>query len=279
MMHNQNVYRVSSSGSWMFNSIARCAFRMFCIFCVGVCLAAASGAARGADATVIKVFILAGQSNMQGQGVVEMDHPKYYNGGKGNLVNSMKNPKNAHLYKHIRGKDGKWIVRDDVWVRYQIKSGLTAGPLSIGFTGYGGKSHIGPEFKFGHVVGDHFKQPVLLIKTAWGGKSLYKDFRPPSAVKAGGGEVGEYYKKMMAEVTEGLDHIGKDFPKLKGMKYEIAGFVWFQGWNDMFNKDGLANYEENLVHLINEVRKAWGKPSLPVVIALRPGCKILIGGW
>ena len=34
----------------------------------------------------VKVFILAGQSNMQGQGVVAMDHAEYYNGGKGNLV-------------------------------------------------------------------------------------------------------------------------------------------------------------------------------------------------
>ena len=27
----------------------------------------------------------------------------------------------------------------------------------------------------------HFDQPVLIIKTAWGGKSLFYDFRPPSA--------------------------------------------------------------------------------------------------
>ena len=29
--------------------------------------------------------------------------------------------------------------------------------------------------------GNHFKEPVLLIKAAWGGHSLYKNFRPPSA--------------------------------------------------------------------------------------------------
>ena len=43
----------------------------------------------------VKVFILAGQSNMEGQGVVTMDDPRYYNGGKGNLVWSMKNSKSA----------------------------------------------------------------------------------------------------------------------------------------------------------------------------------------
>ena len=31
----------------------------------------------------VQVYILAGQSNMQGQGVVDLDHPMYYNGGKG----------------------------------------------------------------------------------------------------------------------------------------------------------------------------------------------------
>ena len=43
----------------------------------------------------VKVFLLAGQSNMEGQGVVSMDDPRDYNGGKGNLVNTMKDPKQA----------------------------------------------------------------------------------------------------------------------------------------------------------------------------------------
>ncbi|MDP7134996.1 MAG: sialate O-acetylesterase, partial [Planctomycetota bacterium] len=53
----------------------------------------------------VKVFILAGQSNMEGQGVVEMDHPKYYNGGKGNLVWSMAHSKSADKMKHLKDAD------------------------------------------------------------------------------------------------------------------------------------------------------------------------------
>jgi hypothetical protein len=49
------------------------------------------------------------------------------------------------------------------------------------FTGYPGSHHIGPEFQFGHVIGNAIDAPVLLIKTAWGGRSLYEDFRPPSS--------------------------------------------------------------------------------------------------
>ncbi|KKK61998.1 hypothetical protein LCGC14_3008740, partial [marine sediment metagenome] len=82
----------------------------------------------------VKVFLLAGQSNMEGQGVVSMDHPQYYNGGRGNLVNVMKNSKKAHLYKHLKDENGKWVVRDDV----KITFGKRSGDLTIGYTGYGG---------------------------------------------------------------------------------------------------------------------------------------------
>jgi hypothetical protein len=43
--------------------------------------------------------------------------------------------------------------------------------------------YLGPEYAFGQIIGDYYaSDDVLLIKTAWGGKSLAVDFRPPSAV-------------------------------------------------------------------------------------------------
>ncbi|MGY8650243.1 MAG: sialate O-acetylesterase, partial [Verrucomicrobiia bacterium] len=50
------------------------------------------------SSNAVQVFILAGQSNMEGQGVVDMDHPRDYNGGKGTLNRVMANPKNAKRY-------------------------------------------------------------------------------------------------------------------------------------------------------------------------------------
>ena len=213
----------------------------------------------------VQVFILAGQSNMEGQGVVDMDHPKYYNGGNGILNRVMANSKNDARYKHLKDAKGDWTIRDDVFVRFRNKQGVMAGGLTIGFTGYGSdksRHHIGPELQIGHQLGDATEAPVLLIKTAWGGKSLFKDFRPPSA----GGKVGEYYTKMHAEVKEALDNIDREFPALAGRPFEIAGFIWFQGWNDMFNKDALEQYEDNLVHLIKDMRREYKKPKLSVVI-------------
>ena len=53
------------------------------------------GTAMQAAGGPLKVYLLVGQSNMQGQGVVDFDHPKHYNGGKGILKNVMKIPKNG----------------------------------------------------------------------------------------------------------------------------------------------------------------------------------------
>jgi hypothetical protein len=210
----------------------------------------------------VKVFILAGQSNMQGQAVADLDG-EHYNDGKGTLNSFLRDEKQAPRFKHLVGPDGKWTVRDDVWVRYQREDQpLLAGPLSVGFAVYG-KHHFGPELQFGHVVGDHFENQVLLIKTAWGGKSLNVDFRPPSA----GGEVGPYYKKMIAEVREALANLKQDFPAYEGQGYELAGFVWYQGWNDGCDpKNAVPEYESNLIHLIHDVRKEFDAPRLPIIV-------------
>jgi hypothetical protein len=50
----------------------------------------------------IKVFILAGQSNMEGQGSVDHDDERDSNGGKGNLVWSMKHSKSADKMKKLK---------------------------------------------------------------------------------------------------------------------------------------------------------------------------------
>src|SRR6187399_2282458 len=116
----------------------------------------------------LKVFILAGQSNMEGQAVVDLSG-KDYNDGKGTLVQLMQDPAKAAMFKHLKDADGNWTVRDDVWVRYKPEHGsVKAGPLTFGFTPYGDAHHFGPELQFGHVVGEALANPVLLIKTAWG---------------------------------------------------------------------------------------------------------------
>lgn len=211
----------------------------------------------------VKVFILAGQSNMEGQAVVDLDG-KDYNFGKGTLVYLMKDPAKAGQFKHLKDDKGQWRARGDVWVYYQPEGRVRmAGPLELGYTPYGDKHHFGPELQFGHVVGDHFANQVLLIKTCWGGKSLYKDFRPPSS----GGQVGPYYTRMIAQVREALDNLKEDFPDYHDQGHELAGFVWYHGWNDGIDPtNAVPEYEKNLVNLIKDVRKDLQAPNLPAVI-------------
>lgn len=246
-------------------------------------LSLATPVALAADTTKpVKVFILAGQSNMQGKAKVSvMDY-------------QAKQPATAERYKHWM-KDGKWIERDDVWVRYHE----VAGPLTVG---YHMPKSIGPELEFGAIVGDRYEEQVLIIKPAWGGRSLYQDFRSPSAglppeavlnkmleqkiaqyekkkatdkkpdalVKPTMDDVkkpfGASYREMMEEVNGTLADIKKYFPGYAGQGYELAGFIWFQGWNDMISADATAEYTVNMKHFINDVRKDLKSPKLPFVI-------------
>lgn len=206
----------------------------------------------------LQVYILAGQSNMEGKGWAS------------HIENQKDDPALAEDFSGLK-RDGKWVVRDDVWIAYPtnaMRGGPKKGKLAVGF---GTKKHddvgdeIGPEFSFGHTVGNATEAPVLLIKTAWGGKNVKKDFLPP-----GEGGPGEYYTKMVDHVAEVLSNLEETVPGYEGQGYEIAGFVWFQGFNDMVDRsqreEKYANYTKRLATLIRDLRKEWKSPQLPVVI-------------
>ena len=53
------------------------------------------------------------------------------------------------------------------------------GKLTAGFGA--STAEIGPEFTFGIYMEKLLDEPILIIKTSWGGRSLHTDFRPPSA--------------------------------------------------------------------------------------------------
>jgi alpha-galactosidase len=214
----------------------------------------------------VKVFILAGQSNMEGHaGVMTLDRLGEH-------------PTHGYLLKKVKNSDGSFVVRDDVFVSYKKEGEHIKRPLSVGM-GAWGKDWFGPELLFGIGMGDYFKEPVLLIKTCWGGHNLFGCFRPPSAGKPAyeigdwpkPGDVGASYHKMVKEVRECLANLDADFPQLKGLKPELSGFVWFQGWNDMCVDEKIRQqvYDEycpNFVHLVQDLRAEFKVPKMPVVV-------------
>jgi alpha-galactosidase len=257
--------------------------RLFLLM-IATCFAAANmNGIAALAAGPVKVFVLAGQSNMVGHGKVEMGRDPTVREGKAPEVKGglgclrQLARDDPGKYGYLLDKDGDWIVRDDVWLWSTTDNG-EKGPLTVG----SGKGRwIGPEFGFGHTVGKQLREPVLIIKTAWGGKDLAVDFRPPSAgmppCELGGNRqkaleadpkiVGHYYRLMLAHVREVTGDLGAEFPELAGRKTEIAGFGWHQGWNDGCNKQFTAEYEKNLAHLIRDLRMEFKNEKLPVVIA------------
>jgi hypothetical protein len=252
------------------------------------CLLAISASAAEARKP-LKVFILAGQSNMEGHAKVETFD---YIGD---------DPATAHLLKQMRAADGRPAVCDHVWISYLTGTGDANGEGFGKLTaGYGSRQKpaedggkIGPEFTFGLTMDAAVQEPVLIIKTAWGGKSLNYDFRPPSAGpyprtaadiekdRNPLDRAGHYYRLM----TEHVKHVLADIPRVcpvydQKQGFELAGFVWLQGFNDMVDRNvypelpkgstdnRFANYSVWLADFIRDVRKDLNAPRMPFVIGV-----------
>jgi len=215
----------------------------------------------------LKIFIVSGQSNMVGFGQLK--------GTPGTMETYVKsNPKD---YGKLVDKDGKNVVRDDVWiVNLSYKDKQKQGSLTTGFGGSEG--HIGPEYAFGFVVGDYYEDPVLLIKSAWGGRSLSHNFLPPSSKKyptpMKDGDAGFQYSEVLRHVKEITGNLKKYYPGYTGKGYEIIGFGWHQGWNDRIDQNAVNVYEKNMVNFVKDIRKDMGVKNMPFVIA-NSG----MGGW
>ncbi|MEE2624357.1 MAG: sialate O-acetylesterase [Verrucomicrobiota bacterium] len=173
------------------------------------------------------------------------------------------------------------VVSDRVYINSIADGSRKAGKLGVGYGG-GGKK-LGPEFGFGLSIAEKIDGPILLIKTSWGGKSINYDFRPPSS---GGYELNEKQKsgdkaeeirknaglnwRMMNEaVREVLDNLKDNHPAYDpAAGHEMAGFVWFQGFNDQFSEEFRNNYRDMMVHFIKDVRKEYDTPEMPFVIGV-----------
>ena len=241
-----------------------------------------------AAAKPLKVFILAGQSNMQGHAKVST------------FEHIGMDPATQPMLAEMQNADGSPKVCERVWISsIGCAEAEQTGKLTAGFGATTEK--IGPEFTFGLYMQKFTDAPILLIKTSWGGKSLNTDFRPPSAgpyvvnetqlaafqkqgkdlaaIKAAKEkETGVNYRLMVEHVKKVLADIKRVVPDYDAAQgYELAGFAWLQGWNDMVdsgtypNRDqpgGYNAYSSAMAHFIRDVRKDLNAPKLPFVIGV-----------
>ncbi|BDS08252.1 sialate O-acetylesterase [Oceaniferula spumae] len=265
------------------NRVLRCAVTLL-FLAAGL---ASSLRCEAAEKKPLKVFVLVGQSNMQGHAKIQT------------FEHIGMDPKTAPMLKDMQNADGTPRVFKDVWISYLSKDGVKKGNLTAGFGADSTK--IGPELMFGITMQKRFGEPILIIKAAWGGKSLNTDFRPPSAgpytfnkaqleglekrgkdVKAIQTEkakaTGHYYRLTVEHVKNVLADISQVYPEYDAAQgYSLSGLVWFQGWNDMVdggtytdrgNKGGYDDYSKVMEHFIRDIRKDLSAPKLPVVIGV-----------
>ncbi len=232
----------------------------------------------------VQVYILSGQSNMVGFGKVS----------GASTLGTLEYLTNNGQFTHL-GTAGNWTVRDDVWYKGVISA--TADKWLSPGTGADGDK-FGPELQFGQVVGDYHDEPVLLLKTAQGNRSLGWDFLPPGSESyeyngytyAGYGQspdrwvtgttptpinwyAGKQFDDSVAAAKGVLDNFETEFPDWADRGYEVAGFVWWQGHKDQ-SEPHASRYEQNMVRFIKEFRAAFNAPDAPFVLST-----IAFGGW
>jgi alpha-galactosidase len=117
----------------------------------------------------VKVFILSGQSNMVGMGEVD---PINTSGTLSTIV------KRQGKFPNLLATNGAWAVRNDVMYRGVISA---LGNAGLGVGQGSASTTIGPELGFGHVMGYYFNEPVLVLKTSIGNRSLLWDCLPPGS--------------------------------------------------------------------------------------------------
>ncbi|MCO6046952.1 hypothetical protein NG895_23890 [Aeoliella sp. ICT_H6.2] len=156
--------------------------------------------------------------------------------------------------------------------------------------------NIGIEIGIGHHLGNALEEPVLILKSSIGNRSLGWDLLPPGSssyeftdpkdgktyVYAGYGQsplrwekgtepkpidwtAGLQYAGDVARAKDVLNNLDKYYPGAK--EYEVAGFFWWQGDKDRYNAGHAAMYEKNLVKLILALREEFDVPDAKFVCA------------
>jgi hypothetical protein len=191
--------------------------------------------ASDAPALPVKVFLLGGQSNMDGRAPMS--------GLPTSPVNLQEPQPDVLFYHSDQGEDSTATAN--------MLIPLQPGTAEYGPNGLG--PAFGPEITFGRKMADDLPdQNFALIKSANGGTSLRADWNPLS-----GGE----YTKFKETVADGMGALVD-----AGYTPEIGGMLWMQGEADATSFFAARNYETNLRSFIDAIRTEYADPVLPFLI-------------
>ncbi len=178
----------------------------------------------------MKVFILAGQSNMVGWG------------------DSLKASEELR-----KGNDRVLMFENGTWQPLKPFKKASRGQRRFGMTEFS----FGPEVAFAHAMAEAWPDETIgIVKYSVGGTSILTwkpNWSKADADRVGQARHGALYKKLMAK----LEKAGS------GRDLEIVGFLWLQGGGDMKKVDVAQEYLGNLKSLVAAVRKDAGVAELP----------------
>jgi len=248
----------------------------------------------------VQVFLIMGQSNTLEMGNVTGDKP-------GALEKTMKeeglypflvdDAGNWTTRQDVRNvsvmmkKDNMNVYRNE-WL--SVIDGKSGKP----------KGKIGIEIGIGNALGNAIDAPVMLLKSSIGNRGLGWDLLPPGSERYEYQMPDPKTKEMKTYIFPGYKdevrhaswekgttpeppthnwYAGKqwddDITNAKKVlasfseyypgatKYEVAGFIWWQGDKDRYNEGHAARYGKNLHTLFDALRKEFNAPNAKFVLA------------
>jgi alpha-galactosidase len=217
----------------------------------------------------VKVFILAGQSNMEGKGFPEplawqVSQKKY----RDRYTHFIKNGDYDAFTKTVAATSdsGKaptylWSTRHDVWTDYLGKHGdLTVG-YAVPDKGFG------PEFNFGHTIGNYYDEQVLIIKTSWGGRAFARGFLPPSSML----NDKEYAKLTAAQNEENATWNAEEPAKIEAFNRKVI-----EDNKTAKRKRNLRTFKPRAIVTVDQYKDQFGKDYRNMVSEVH-GCLAELG--
>ncbi len=196
----------------------------------------------------LRIYILAGQSNMEGKGNI-----RHIDWLKANAA-----PEERKVFQRIH-RGGEFHDVKRAYIRYKKRIGA----LNVGWGS--SRDLIGPEYGFGLTMADASAGDILLLKVSEGGKTLKTEFLPPSS-----GGPGRLYSEIVEMVKDARSNLKRYVPSYGGQGYRIEGFVWFQGFNDNIDRaqkaEGFKSYANRLDNLMKDLRKDLDAPDMKMVV-------------
>jgi len=189
----------------------------------------------------VKVFLLAGQSNMEGRA----DGAKLTREDRERLQNIQGHVQLAFNNEPIRPLD---VVKPSEEIA-EI---------------YGRDRIFGPELFFGITLSEAWpEEQILLIKLSAGATSLYGCWNPDWQLDKAAAMGEEDEPKLYSTLT---NYVRQVLSGYEPNEYEICAMLWVQGETDTRNDAAAAAYGQNLETLIKQIRHDTGYDSLPFLL-------------